>query len=757
MSQLCSAINLSDGSKCQVEAASANLLFCRFHARQAYGLYRGYKRRNARLDRLQASPPSYLAGSKISLRNDDFSSVADQRVLEALHKHLFTKYALLDLVIRARKLHQSRFYSLDLDYGHKAYLDKLTNDRNITLRALERLERRTAEVLYASNRWFKWVREVQDDEEAAREKETEMIKQEARLFRRHWKEAEARMKEKRQQEFMKRQEADLDAAYQERMSQMSEEESDEAWDPIEDEVEDERASFVDLMRHLLWLGGASDRVASSKIHAGMPLVDRSKVDVPQPPIVEKENLDPDKTKSKNARKRAKAKAKSLESPKEDLADEGTINVEVNESREEMRTRLSNGVKYSAGKGIKGGMVAGTIESPIATMGRVPAMPMGEVEKILTEVAEIKLLLFSRMLLSRATVLPAALRAETVEDFLRDPEVPTAELRDICLKVEQPSLQQIRHACADFFRGDAEEEYSPEDEVDDAPDAPVARLKSGHMPAKWRSRREEAADAPKKAMQGLKEDGRTLVDFGSIEDGTFKKRLDRVKVCGKTIYNYPSENAMARGGWLHFSIIAKNASLFDAISLCRNWSEFWELNVLTVFRYFPVPHWEQWCGNRIKQQMLQLAFIPYLQYDGAEEMTIKRQAGGGMQGPKIHAEWQFKNLMAAHIQRNSAVSRRFIQYLAMQTAHVVLLVRDAKTGAILVEPPEEECWLVREKAGFGRASKTDWKVHQSVGEDLFQKLSGKDGREWNFSFNDYCKWKGHDLFPKILPREMWFEH
>jgi hypothetical protein len=238
------------------------------------------------------------------------------------------------------------------------------------------------------------------------------------------------------------------------------------------------------------------------------------------------------------------------------------------------------------------------------------------------------------------------------------------------------------------------------------------------------------------MQALADDSTTLVDFGEIDDGGFKNQKIRVKVCGKTIWNHPAQGAMARGGWLHYSIIAKGSKLADAIELCRNWNEFWELNVLAIFRYFPSPQWEQWAGNQFRKQLLSFGFIPYLWFDEAEEFTMKRQAGGHGQGPRIHAATEYKNVIAAHIKRNDPISRRLVQYLAMQAGHIELLVRDAKTGKILVEPLEEHRWLVRGKGGYSRAARSEWIVYKSVGEDMFEQISGKKMRDWHFGFNDY---------------------
>lgn len=56
------------------------------------------------------------------------------------------KFQLPDRVIRARKLHMSRFFSLDMNYGHTQYLLNLHNQKVAVAQALQRLEHRTTEV-----------------------------------------------------------------------------------------------------------------------------------------------------------------------------------------------------------------------------------------------------------------------------------------------------------------------------------------------------------------------------------------------------------------------------------------------------------------------------------------------------------------------------------------------------------------------------------------------------------------------------------
>ncbi len=86
-----------------------------------------------------------------------------------------------------------------MDYGHQYYLDTLADRCHIVLRALENLERRAAEVLYEKEKWFRWVRQLQEDDESNREKEKKKVKMEAAMFKRHWKnmQAQSRPREKK--------------------------------------------------------------------------------------------------------------------------------------------------------------------------------------------------------------------------------------------------------------------------------------------------------------------------------------------------------------------------------------------------------------------------------------------------------------------------------------------------------------------------------------------------------------------------------
>lgn len=126
------------------------------------------------------------------------------------------------------------------------------------------------------------------------------------------------------------------------------------------------------------------------------------------------------------------------------------------------------------------------------------------------------------------------------------------------------------------------------------------------------------------------------------------------------------------------------------------------------------------------------------------MTVHHQSGSRGHIRRAHAIAEARNFVAAHISRTDQASRRLIRYLSMQTHRVLLLVRDAKTGRILVAPPDNELWLVREKSGVGRASKNSWNITKEVGTKLFEEIDAN--RNWTLRFNDYYDIMVWDLEP-----------
>jgi AcrR family transcriptional regulator len=641
--KLCQALNLSDSKPCRDPATNINELFCRFHARQCFGLYKGYKRRNAELDSLARKEPAFLRRSKTSLINQNFDAVVDEKELQEIHSYLFTQSVLLRKVITARNVHHTHFYPQKMDYGHKAYLDKLVTRHQAVQKALGSLERRTAELVFKKEKWYDWVSKAQDEEEANREKEQQKVKLEADLFRRHWRGMEARLKAAREREEKRRQEAYLEEVWRERMaSQDSSDESDTDWDPIEDVYQDNREKFLDLIRHFLWMEMPTTEATDDTPRPGSPR--------PESPRPETEgNLDPvhlgepsepaaaaeltggdtvataiDDSTTQKKRRRGKNKGKPQKSKtgspvstvasgqktkndpasktQESQPDKSNI-----ESMEEVRQRLREGVAKDYSH-VRGPMVVGTSQIPHELYERTAPVAEEDIQRLMSEITEIKLLLFCRQLLSHPKLLPAALRAADIDDFLSDTSISEADLRDLCLRVERPSLQALRDACADFARGD-----EPDDDDDDEEPVYQSASQSLRHHIRYSSLEDEGCLPGTALLDGmLTLNMRTLLDGSGPMNGDLreeaKEQKMKIKVCGKSIWNHASQSSMARDGWLHFSIMAKDCSFHDAMSLCRNWDEFFDLHILAGWQYFPASRWTTWSGSMLMEELISMVSL-----------------------------------------------------------------------------------------------------------------------------------------------------
>ena len=441
-------------------------------------------------------------------------------------------------------------------------------------------------MLYKKHKWFSWVRQVQDIEETQRESEKKRVKKEAALFKCHVKDRQLRMRDLRAKEDAKRSEAFLDDAYRERMS---EEEEDAHWDPIEDVIEDECGNCIDLIKHILLMTEDTSGDQETKVPEFAP-----NGNVEAIPSIES-----DTTKSSKKSKKSKQKALTNGSDRP-LPDKA-----AHDMASQVRRRLREGVKLSYSSGMH---VTGMIDNPVELKDKTAPFPDEEIDELLQDMAEIKHLLFCRLLLAHATVHPAAVKANSVEEFLNNKEVTDTDLRDLAIKIDNPRLQEIRDACADLGRGeegDDDENGSAEEDPEIEKVAAKVRKtrlfedmgrfrqkKMGpnrKLPESWAPKREKQAQHHKMLQERFEDDanpedkGKTWIDFGEVDDdGKFKSKKMRVKICGRYIYNYPSEKAISRGGWLQFCLIAKDSNLHDAIKLCRHWEEFFDLNVLANF-------------------------------------------------------------------------------------------------------------------------------------------------------------------------------
>jgi hypothetical protein len=144
-------------------------------------------------------------------------------------------------------LHRSHSFAIDNDYGHAKYLDKFQNERFNMVKALEKLDRRVATVMFEQKQWFTWIKQCQEKEDEDTENESKKVKLESLLIKHHQTEISRHMREMRSREDGKRQEQYLNAIYTQRLSELSEEEQD-YWDPIQDIFGYERDNYVDLIK-----------------------------------------------------------------------------------------------------------------------------------------------------------------------------------------------------------------------------------------------------------------------------------------------------------------------------------------------------------------------------------------------------------------------------------------------------------------------------------------------------------------------------
>ncbi|KAI8946385.1 hypothetical protein F4801DRAFT_564907 [Xylaria longipes] len=765
---ICQALNLSDGKRCTKAAVVWDDLFCRFHGKQCHGLYAGYKKRNAQLDGLAEQTPEYLKSNETPLANETFEHVQDESVLNQINAHLFSEYVLLGKVIDARKLHHKHFFPLKLDYGHQAYLDTLSNRRHIVLRALEKVVKRTAEVLYAKEEWYKWIGEVQHREETNREKEAKKVKLESAMFKRHWKKMQTRIRTQREKEEKQRQEAFLESVYQQRINAATESEQDiEMWDPIEDFLEDERCKYVDLIKHFLWMEvlneeeeedeeNQSTSATATGLTTGVKSLSVSK---PAPTKKPKKSKQKDSKTLSVANKLPESRSAFIKQSQSERAGQtrilammdseetgggaGDNNTEPDksniETEEAMRKRLKEGVEKNYDD-VYGPILVGSLETPHGTHDKTPPLDDDEIETLIQDVKEIKRLLFCRLLLSHASLLPAALRATSVDEFLNDTKITEADLRDMCLKVEQPSLQDIRDACADLLREDEPEtEKIKDDEHEDLSfeDIILQDRRYGRLQGPiWFyenmiAQRSKVLGEPVTSLREL------------LKPAPKQTEKTKVQICGKSIWNYSSESSMSREGWLQFSVLAKGCDLRKAVQLCRNWDEFSQLNFLASWQYFPASNWVSWGTDRLTKQLHDLGFFPFFIDLGAENFSRHFQAGGSRsQQRRRHDFVEARNIVVGHMKRNDSATRRFLQYCSMRTGEVLLAVRDGRTGKIITAPRSKDAlWTLRSKRGIGRAAKKEWDVELEIGPEYFEFV--EQYRNWHLGFDDYYEvWIWH---------------
>lgn len=111
----------------------------------------------------------------------------------------------------------------------------------------------------------------------------------------------------------------------------------------------------------------------------------------------------------------------------------------------------------------------------------------------------------------------------------------------------------------------------------------------------------------------------------------------------------------------------------------------------------------------------------------------------------------RNYIAANMSRNDPRVRRFITLTQTHIAELIVYVRDCKTGQVIVEPPEEEKWIIRDKMGAGRLHRSKWAIRQPF--DRAFKANLEHDRLWKFSFRDCIDIIIWDRLPTRPPEQL----
>lgn len=299
-----------------------------------------------------------------------------------------------------------------------------------------------------------WVKELEAEDDAKQEAEKKKVRAEAKLYK----------------EYLERVE-EIKAAEQERIR--AEVEQEEVWDPIEDVVRDQRVGYVALVRALL-----------EKRPEG---VEEEKEAVERAREVDKKGRIVEDMKLKglvNYTKRF-----GLDAGKRKRMDFRPVTRVMDENG----NYEGGAVGLLGKKGEEDELYEGTLDAinDLFNLERGAAgYLLNEREATLTKMEEesrdVKELLLLRLIAQKPHLLRVALNKQSVDEFLKDEEVKNTDLRDLALALANPTLKQLRNACADYwverelFEEDEESTFDSDEEDDDT--ASVNTEESDDMPA-----------------------------------------------------------------------------------------------------------------------------------------------------------------------------------------------------------------------------------------------------------------------------------
>lgn len=668
--ETCTALDLHQ-AKCSLRATNTNNLFCDHHARQVQGLYLGYKRRSQELQALERKLPKLLPRN---LNNADFTSINDPEALRVLHAYLLRRFNLTTRCVLAREYHHSNFYNDTSGESHaSSWVDY---SRVLSLRLLD----------FGHQAYLDRLRSSRTiDVQALHRLEKRMMDVSYRKTQWYaWVESlqteadgksEAEKKKVRAEAALfKKHQMNVNGFREEEESrQNSELEKADVWDPIESVIQTTRAGYIALIRLLVLTESIDKDETLLALQRGLEL---------------KRNTQ-----------------RQLEGFEVD-------NMKRSRNRKAMRIGLER--REAAMMGAKKLALKATVEND-ADAGEKPATDdvrrllsgtnREECEaEIISQAKSIQEFILLRLIISNPSLLPAAMASPSIDAFLHNTaSVRNTDLRDLGLGLSCPSLKLAKSACLDYWFAVAIQDQ------DKIASQAVVKAEKGN------EKEEQTIEGP---PQHLDLDRLALW------------KENKLKVCGKWIYNLPPEFTMPRSGWTQFSMMRSNCSLWDAISVCTSWLEFFDLNVLVMNGHFP--NWFDATEPSLIRHLRVVGFVSYSELPNAAPATGSSQIGG--RRGRFHKATQARNCICAHISRDDPGSWRFVNLLQSYTARVIVYVKDCLTGQVICAPPEHEKWLVRDKEGTGKLNKGKWVVRCSYDRAFKSKV--EESRPWKLQFNDY---------------------
>ncbi|KAF8540610.1 hypothetical protein BDD12DRAFT_880249 [Trichophaea hybrida] len=768
----CTAISPSTQTPCPTPASTPKPpFFCPFHKKQCQTLHLGYKRRLSELETLEKSPPPLLLP-----RDGDYGNVNDTQVLKGVHEYLLKKLGLVTRCVVAREIQMAVFFKeRDREECVTQQL-ALVRKKAALVTMLERVEKRLWGIRYRQEQWFGWVKKLQEEEGGGKKRGREGEKR----FQAAVMALEGREKEKEvvgdPVEGMVR---EIRQAYVKLVKAMCNPATDMEKKEGEVGAEEYLKAVLEQRKRRGSKDGFGTFSEADPIMKAMGdglkrmfnpdgILEAEKDNTLTPKRMQEESTEIRKLKKKEpggsvmsmGKKTVTVKKGSLRGKKtkgkqkndsdkaqEEEAGEEWYNEEqdlqdmlqalntsqlqnVDPSRvvimpDISRLTMKDGkwvkkdpdededeeIKNAPDRDILRGIrqLRDFIDDIKPRYYDADYPQEEDIYKAQQKFAEqsraIREYQLLRNILRNSSLLSVAIECNSIDELLNDTEkVRNSDLRDLALGLSKTTMQDIRSACSDYWLNEV------------GVDTITKRRRFSNKSK--RKQREEDDEEEEEESAGL----------------------DRIKVCGRWIHNYPMESRHPRRGWFQFGLLTF-ASWETALSLCTSWDECYELSLLGLSGYFNnLP--QDWIGHSepyILREARRIGFLTYARSGRADIATKQSPLPFG------YKEAQARNYICGNMSRNDPRARRFIAMCNATTSELCIWVKDMRTRKIVYQPPAAELWITRTRVVSGAGGEeTEWEVQQAMNGKFREQVQAT--RPWNLGFSDYLEvhiWDRHE--------------